>query len=82
MIRTYVEDWVEEFERYSVWWTNTQVVKAHLKNVLGESNTMVSRNTFKKAPTVHAIAKCLEKRLAVAALVQGTHGPTSPFGTS
>ena len=52
----------DEFERMSLWWTNTEVVKGHLKQILGERGQLVSRNTFKRAPTSAAIIDCYKKR--------------------
>jgi hypothetical protein len=58
------EDGDDEFERMSVWWTNAEVAKGHLKNMLGEKGQLVSRNTFKRAPTVKAVLDCVTKRFA------------------
>lgn len=76
MIRAEVDP-EKDFERYSVWWTNTRVVKSHLTSMLGESNTVISRNTFKKAPTTSAVSNCLFKRLASATSSASTASATS-----
>lgn len=60
------------FERLSVWWTNTEVAKGHLKHMLGEKGQLVSRNTFKKAKDVAAVFECFRRRFAVKAKVDGS----------
>ena len=56
------EDGEEEFERLSVWWANAEVVKSHLKEMLGDRGALVSRSTFKKAATVDAAIRCFKAR--------------------
>ena len=56
------KDGEEEFERLSVWWANAEVVKSHLKEMLGDRGALVIRSTFKKAATVDAAIRCFKSR--------------------
>jgi hypothetical protein len=55
-----------EFERLSLWWTNTEVVKGHLKQILGvcseQNDSGLSKSTFKGAVTMAAVIACYRKR--------------------
>jgi tRNA-dihydrouridine synthase len=55
----------EEFERMSVWWTNLDVAKAHLRQMLADRGNLASRNNFKRAPSVAAIIACFRKRFSI-----------------
>ena len=54
----------DEHERMSVWWANVDVVKTHLRYMLNGRDTLVSRNTFKRAETVARVHECFNKRFA------------------
>ena len=71
----------QEFERQSVWWTNVDVVKGHLKQLLGDSGGggLVSRGTFKRAATVRALIECYQKRFPAGVISEET-SPTQRGG--
>jgi tRNA-dihydrouridine synthase len=50
------------FERLSLWWTNAEVVKAHVRGMLDDE--LCSRATFTKATTVAAVVACFRRRVA------------------
>eukprot|EP01134_Creolimax_fragrantissima_P007350 CFRG7350T1 len=54
-----------EVERYSVWWSNTETVKGHLKNQLGRKGELVARKTFRNATTVALTLKCFRGRFSI-----------------
>jgi len=64
-----------EFERLSVWWANAEVLKGHLRHLLGDRGQLVSRNTFKKAPTSAAVLLCYRRRLAARAQTPQSQDP-------
>ena len=54
-----------EYERYSVWWTNADVVKTHIRYFIGERGGLIGRNVFKRAPDVEHVAACFLKRFGM-----------------
>jgi hypothetical protein len=54
-----------DFERYSVWWTNAETMKGHLKNILAQKGNLVSRNTFKNAAVVPDVIHCFRRRFSI-----------------
>ncbi|GMH53361.1 hypothetical protein TL16_g01438 [Triparma laevis f. inornata] len=55
----------EEFERFSVWWTNAESVKGHLKNMLGSKGDLTSRRTFKKAEGANGAIRSFRRRFSI-----------------
>ena len=61
----------EDFERFSVWWTNAESVKGHLKNMLslgtkgGSKGDLTSRRTFKKAEGADGAIHAFRRRFSI-----------------
>ncbi len=70
-----------EFERYSVWWTNAETMKGHLKTILAQKGNLVSRNTFKNAVTVQEAIHCFRRRFSIQKLSNGTNAPPPTYKT-
>ena len=65
MVRGTVGDGEEDFERMSMWWTNVEVVKSHVRWMLADRGELASRNSFKKAKNVGDIIQGVRRRFGV-----------------
>jgi len=63
------EEGESEFERLSLWWTNAEVLKSHLRMILGvcseKNDSGLSKKTFKGAITTASVIGCYNEHLSV-----------------